>query len=211
MEILNSFNKFFISFQIEDLLLSLFSLGNISLITGVLYLFYLVKEKRVAWIYAFISSSILTYLYFVESVYMQTLLSLFYSLMAVYGFVQWSKKNKEKKKTLKISEYPVKVHLILVFVTLLISGSVATFLSIVLHSAYSTLDAMIFAFSIVATYLQVNKIVSNWLYWCVIDVLSIILLLYLSLYSVALLMLLYFCLALWGYTKWKKQLIKQNY
>ena len=211
MEILNSFNKFFISFQIEDLLLSLFSLGNISLITGVLYLFYLVKEKRVAWIYAFISSSILTYLYFVESVYMQTLLSLFYSLMAVYGFVQWSKKNKEKKKTLKISEYPVKVHLILVFVTLLISGSVATFLSIVLHSAYSTLDAMIFAFSIVATYLQVNKIVSNWLYWCVIDVLSIILLLYLSLYSVALLMLFYFCLALWGYTKWKKQLIKQNY
>jgi nicotinamide mononucleotide transporter len=209
MEILNSFNKFFISFQIEDLLLSLFSLGNISLITGILYLFCLVKEKRIAWVYAFISSSILSYIYFSESVYMQTLLSVCYSLMAIYGFVQWSKKNKEKKKTLKISEYPVKIHLILVFVTILISGSVATFLSIIIYSAYSTLDAIIFAFSIVATYLQVNKIVSNWLYWCVIDVLSIILLLYLSLYSVALLMLLYFCLALWGYAKWKKQLIKQ--
>lgn len=210
MDILNYINNIYISFSLEDFLLSIFSLGNISLITGVLYLISLVKEKRIAWVYAVISSGILTYIYFDERVYMQTLLYFYYSAMSVYGFIEWSKKNKEKKRTLKISEYPVRIHLILVFITLLISGSVATFLSIFVKSAYSTLDAIIFAFSIIATYLQVRKIVSNWIYWCIINALSIILSLYLSLYSVSLLMLLYFCLAIWGYKKWKKQLIKQK-
>lgn len=210
MDISNYISNFIASFSIENFLLSVLSLENISLVTGLLYIVCLIKEKRIAWIYAFISSTILTYLYFSETVYMQTLLSAYYSAMAIYGFIAWSKKNKQKKKVLKISEYPIKFHLIMIFITLLISGTVATFLSIVLKSAYSTLDAVIFAFSIMATYMQVHKIVSNWLYWCVIDALSIVLLLYISLYSVALLMLLYLILAIWGYTKWKKQLIKNR-
>ncbi len=204
------FGYYISSSLIVNFLLSNIFLENVSLITGLLYLTFLIKQKRIAWIFGFISSIIFTYLYFLEEIYMQTILNFYYAAMAIYGFIQWSKKDDRNKRLLKISEYSVKTHLILIFVTILLSGTVATFLTAVLHSAYSTLDSIIFAFSILATYLQTHKIVSNWIYWCFINSLSIILLLYLSLYSLTLLSIIYTIIAIWGYKKWKMALITQK-
>ncbi|MDR2008283.1 MAG: nicotinamide riboside transporter PnuC [Alphaproteobacteria bacterium] len=186
------------------------TLGYIILITGVLYIFYLIKEKRIAWLFGFISSVGLIVSTFLEKIYMQSILNLLYALMAIYGFIKWSQVDSKNKRKVKISEYSVKNHLILIFVTVLVSGSIATILDIVVQSSYSTLDAFIFAFAILATYMQAHKILSNWLYWIVINALTIVLFVQAQLYSESILMLVYLLLAVWGYRQWRIKLSKQK-
>ncbi|MDR0484739.1 MAG: nicotinamide riboside transporter PnuC [Alphaproteobacteria bacterium] len=191
-------------------ILSIQFLEWVSLVAGLLYIIYLIKEKRIAWLFGFISSTCLAIVVFSEQIYLQAILQAFYALIAIYGFIKWSKVDTKKKKVLKISEYPIKTHLVLIFIAVLISGSLAKAMEIFVESSYSTLDAFIFAFAILATYMQANKILSNWIYWIIINALTIILYLDPKLYVASTLMLIYLGLAIYGYIKWKKKISLQK-
>ncbi|MCL2567364.1 MAG: nicotinamide riboside transporter PnuC [Alphaproteobacteria bacterium] len=185
-------------------------LGYITLIAGILYIIYIIKEKRIAWLFGFISSICLVISTFVEKIYMQSVLNLFYAAMAVYGFIKWSQVDSQKHRKVKISEYSARAHFILIFITVLVSGTIATALDILIKSSYSTLDAFIFAFAICATYMQAHKILSNWIYWVVINALTFILFIKAQLYSESILMLIYLGLAVLGYLKWRVKFLKQK-
>ncbi len=179
---------------------------NTSTILGLLYVIFLIKEKIIAWFFAFISSIFLAYIYYTQQVYLQFILSIYYALMAIYGYILWAKKINSKE--IQISELSIKTHLIMIFITLIINTAIEALLIFIVKSSYSTLDSLIFSFSLLATYLQVKKICSNWIYWILINATSILLLINLQLYYLIPLVLAYMVIAIIGYFRWKKKLIK---
>ena len=64
--------------------------------------------------------------------------------------------------------------------------------------------------SILTTVMVARKVVENWLYWIVIDSVSIFLYLDRELYQTAVMFTLYLVLATLGYFAWRKRYFEQN-
>ena len=58
---------------------------------GLAYLLLAVRRNLLCWLCAFISTSIYLVLFARAALYMQSLLQVFYIVMAVYGFIDWRK------------------------------------------------------------------------------------------------------------------------
>ncbi|XWO13687.1 Nicotinamide riboside transporter PnuC [Candidatus Hepatincola sp. Pdp] len=196
--------KFIATYQVSIFSLHVNLFENISLLTGILYIVFAILENKLAWLFGFISSVILIFIYIYQATYFQSLLNLYYAAIAVYGYMLWALKDHEKKYVLKISEYQLKTHLILVFATLFIVAIVYVFFNKIFAIPVKQLDLLIFVLSILGTYMQVHKILSNWIYWIITNALTVVLCLQLQLYSIALLMLGYLIAAIIGYIRWKK-------
>lgn len=196
--------KFIATYQIAIFSFHINVFENVSLITGILYIVFAILENKLAWLFGFISSLILVFIYIYQATYFQSLLNVYYAGIAVYAYMLWALKDHEKKYVLKISEYHLKTHLILVFATLFIVAIVYVFFNKIFAIPVKQLDILIFVLSIIGTYMQVHKILSNWIYWIITNALTIVLCIQLHLYSIALLMLGYLIAAIIGYIRWKK-------
>ena len=70
------------------------------------------------------------------------------------------------------------------------------------QAAFPYIDAATTVYAIFATYLVTQKVLENWLYWLVIDLVSIYVYLEKGLQPTAFLFALYVCFALYGYWQW---------
>lgn len=183
------------------------TLGYVSTLCGLLYIVLLIKEKTLAWIFGFFSTAILVYIFAMQKIYMHTLLNFYYSVIAIYAYITWQKKSSNNTPVVKITEWPVRIHIFIIaligIVTILFYKTL-----IVLNSNYPFIDSLVFCGSIVATFMQAKKVLSNWLYWIVLNSLTIIMLLLAHVYSIVALMLIYLICAIIGYFNWKKTLSK---
>jgi nicotinamide mononucleotide transporter len=72
------------------------------------------------------------------------------------------------------------------------------------------LDALTTWGAIVTTYMVANKVLENWVYWFVIDSISIYLFISRGLYFTALLFFLYLFMIVIGYRAWKRSHVDIN-
>ena len=72
-------------------------------------------------------------------------------------------------------------------------------------TSFPYLDSVTTVFAVFATYLVVKKVLENWLYWIVIDVVSIYLYIEKDLAPTAALFILYIFMATYGYFKWAEK------
>jgi nicotinamide mononucleotide transporter len=76
-------------------------------------------------------------------------------------------------------------------------------------AAWPYLDSFTTWASILTTYMVAKKILENWIYWLVIDSLSIFLYLQRDLYLYSLLFLIYLVIVVFGYLNWRGHYRKQ--
>lgn len=173
-------------------------------ISALLYILLAAVENVWCWLFGIISSALLVYLCFSGHLFLESGLNIFYVIIGIYGWYQWLH-GSEHKTELSITFYSVKKNALLAGLGLLIwfpFGFVA--------HRYSTqvlpyLDAFITSFSIIATWMQAKKIIENWLYWIVLNGLSIMLYSYRGFYLIALLSVVYTLLSVTGYLSWRKK------
>jgi nicotinamide mononucleotide transporter len=120
--------------------------------------------------------------------------------MAAYGYYNWTKLEK-----VSVNQWSVRSHLLLI-----LFGAIFTFLMGFYFSTYTSakmpiIDSFTTVFSIIATYLVTKKVLENWLYWIVIDVVSIYLYFGRDLHLTSLLFLVYTVIAIFGYFSWIKK------
>jgi nicotinamide mononucleotide transporter len=127
----------------------------------------------------------------------------YYMVMAVVGFLHWKKSNQSGFNALQM---PLKLHMLIILggttLILIVSFIASQWLSYGLLN----LDLGITLFSLLATYLTVKKYLQSWVYWSIINALSIYLFLQSQLYLTALLMMIYLVIAVRGYLNWSKTL-----
>jgi nicotinamide mononucleotide transporter len=177
----------------------------IAVLLGIAYLLLAVRESLWCWYAAFVSTAIFLYLFWQVDLLMESALQIYYLVMAVYGWRQWQGGGSDSEghvASLPISTWPARKHGLAIGGVLLASVVSAVLLRQYTQAALPLLDSFTTWGSILTTWMVTRKILENWLYWLVIDSVSIYLYLDRGLYLTALLFLAYLVIVIFGYRKW---------
>ena len=101
-------------------------------------------------------------------------------------------------------------HLYALYIILTLSVLSGTLLRLFTDSAFPFLDAFVTWGAVVATFMVAKKLLENWLYWLVIDSISILLFLSRDLWLTACLFGVYIVIIVFGYRLWSNALKENN-
>ena len=174
----------------------------LAVLLGVLYLVLAARENYWCWPAAFVSTLIFLFLFWDATLVMQTGLQCYYLAMAVYGWYRWRRHGDEGP--VEIHSFGTAQHLVALGLV-----AVATLLSYLLldtyfDSAQPLLDSFTTWAAVLTTWMVAHKILENWLYWLVIDAVSIPLYLERGLMLTAALFAMYLVIVVYGYFAWRR-------
>jgi nicotinamide mononucleotide transporter len=179
-------------------------LEGVAVLLAIAYLVLAARENIWCWACAFVSTAIYILLFYQVSLLSESLLNVFYLLMAVYGYHRWRHGGGDHRE-LAISNRPWAWHLRVVAIT----GACVPLLGWIMATRFDAsmpyLDAFTTCFAVVTTWMVTQKVLENWLYWFVIDSVSIYLYLEKGLELTAWLFVLYLVLIVFGYRRWQHQ------
>jgi len=136
-------------------------------------------------------------------------LNAYYLLMAVYGWWAWHQKSDVSQER-QIVSWQLSTHIKVIMALSLVSTAVGFLMATYTHADYAYLDAATTVFAIFTTWMVTQKVLENWLYWLVIDGVSVYLYIAKSFNLTALLFIFYCIMVLVGYAAWKKSFLQQN-
>ena len=203
-----------------------------AVITALIYVVLAAKGNIWCWPAAFISTILYTMLFYDVYLWMDSLLQIYYMVMAVYGWYCWRQSsvttqsqpklkpkskpqveaqtlnrlnendNTKSQPSLDIQTWSAQCHIKIIiglaFTSAIVGWGMATFTP----ADFPYFDAATTVFAVFATYLVTKKVLENWLYWVVIDFVSIYIYIEKGLMPTAVLFALYVILAGYGYLQW---------
>ncbi len=180
----------------------------VAVILALAYVLLAVKERIECWYAALISTAIYTFLFWDVSLLMESALQVYYLVMAVYGWWQW-RHHANKNEDLHIHTWSAQQHLAGISAIVVISIVSGYLLTKNTSAALPYLDSFTTWASVYTTYMVTKKVLENWIYWVVIDAISIYLYIDRGLYLTAILFVLYVVIAIYGYMQWLKRYREQ--
>lgn len=187
--------------QITSTFLAQSWLEVVAVITAILYLVLAVRENIWCWFFGFISTAIYVFLFYNVSLLSESLLNVYYLVMAVYGWMQWNKKGIFTE--LKIHTLQTSTHIMILVASTLLTPVVGYQMN-KLGASFPYIDAFVAILAVVATLMTTKKIFENWYYWLVVDLISIYIFWQKQFYLTALLFVIYIVLIFVGIKNWKK-------
>jgi len=179
-----------------------------AVVFAIIYLILAVRENILCWFAAGISTLIFLAIFWDVKLYMESGLQVYYLAMAFIGWYQWRHAN-DGSTSLQISMWSMRQHLIaltLIAVLTFISGYL---LNSGTDAQLPYLDSLTTWGSVITTVMVVRKVLENWIYWLVIDAISIYLYIDRELYFTSLLFAVYIVIIFFGWFSWSKS-YKQN-
>jgi len=179
----------------------------VAVLAAMLYLVLAIRENIWCWFFAFISTALYIYLFHSVALLSESLLNVYYLIMAVYGWYQWRYGNHQHER--HIISWTLKRHVVLIILT----GLTVPILGYVTSQYNATmpyLDAFTTCFAVVATIMVAHKVLENWYYWLIIDALSVYIFASKGLYLTALMFVVYVVLVVFGWLRWNKEYASQN-
>jgi nicotinamide mononucleotide transporter len=177
-------------------------------VTALVYIYLAAKENSWCWVWGIISCGLWAYAdFFRYNLWVDGILQLFYTGMGFWGLYSWNWRN-EFEKPLAISTLPVAGHIKLVVVGLFLTVLMGFLFKKFTPTSYPYFDSLITAFSLLATWLAIRKILENWLYWIVFDALAAYLFWAKGAALVALVMVVYVVISIAGYIEWQRKITK---
>ena len=175
---------------------------TVAVVFSIFYVFLAAKGNIWCWFFAILSVSIYIFLCYEAKLFAETVLQIFYLIMAFTGYFTWSNSNKKfTAKQLSISN-----HILIISSGAIITFLIGFYLATYTEAKMPIIDSFTTCFSIVATFLVIKKILENWLYWIIIDFVSIYIYFSRDLHLTSLLFIFYTVIAIIGYFNWKKKL-----
>jgi nicotinamide mononucleotide transporter len=140
---------------------------------------------------------------------MEAYLQIFYVFMGFYGWNQW-KIGVSGSGSFLVNTWNKFQHFYAISMIFILSYISAILLRTFTDAALPFFDALVTWGSIVATYMVAKKLLENWIYWLVIDSISILLFISRDLWPTALLFGIYIIIIIFGYLAWSKKLKENN-
>ena len=176
---------------------------------GVLYVVLAAKGDLYCWVAGIVSSALYIYINIYAHLYMDAILQTYYVLAGIYGWWLWRSTQTADAATAGVSYYTLKQQMPLLVMGCALSP-VLGFLFAKIGNSYSYFDAGITVFSFIATWMTAKKILQNWLYWIVIDLVAATVYFAKDLRATSALYVLFAIVALYGYREWQKNLEDKN-
>lgn len=181
-----------------------------AVIFAILYLILAVKQNILCWIAGIISSVLYFFIMQKAGLYMEAYLQVFYVVMGIYGWSQWSASNASNPSFI-VNTWSKYQHMITISIILVLSLLSGFLLERYTDAALPFLDALVSWGAVVATYMVAKKLLENWIYWFVIDATSIFLFIERGLWLSAVLFATYLVIIFFGYQSWNKVRGGQKY
>ena len=181
----------------------------LAVLLGIAYLLLAMRESLWCWYAAFASTAIFLVLFWDVSLLMESALQVYYLVMAVYGWWQWQHGSGGQRE-LAISRWGSRQHLVALAAVLACTLASGALLQHYTGAALPYLDSFTTWGSILTTWMVARKILENWLYWLLIDSVSIYLYLDRELYLTAALFVAYLVIVIFGYRQWSQHYQQQH-
>lgn len=183
----------------------LHSIELVATLLAVAYVVLALKHSIWCWPAALLSTLLFTHVMWDSALLSDALLHIYYAGMAVYGWWRWRQLQQQSGQAQPVYEWVWQRHLLLISLTAMAGLVLGYLMENYTHADFAYLDAQTTAFSLVATWLVAKKLLSNWLYWVVIDAVSIFVYAQKHLYFLTALFMLYTVIAVVGYFVWRSQ------
>lgn len=194
---------------------------SVELIATLLALAYVIlalKQSLWCWPAALLSTILFTQVMWQSALLSDAILQLYYAGMAIYGWWRWQQikhsaqasANASTNQQAPVYEWSWQRHTKLIALTAGVGLVLGYVMSGYTQADFAYLDAQTTAFSVMATWLVTRKLVSNWLYWVVIDAVSIFVYAQKHLYFLTGLFMLYTIIAIVGYFAWRHHFLQQQ-
>jgi len=181
----------------------------VAVVLALLYLVLAMKERIECWYAALVSTAIYTVIFWDVNLLMESALQIYYLFMAVFGWYQWRKdRGQEKEFTIRV--WKLRQHLLTFFCLIVVVAISGYLLANNTTAAWPYVDSFTTWGSVITTYMVTKKVLENWLYWLVIDSVSIVLYIDRELYLTAILFSLYLVIVCFGYSRWMKTYQRQQ-
>ena len=200
MDVLNTFN-YYLNMPVLEL---------IAVITALLYVVFAAKGSIWCWPMALVSTLLYTAIFYDVYLWMDSVLQVYYFGMAIIGWLNWKQAKQNSSHLLPIHTMPLRFHLKAIVVLTFLGWLVGYFMSTYTPTDFPYIDALTTVFAVFGTYLVVKRVLENWLYWVVIDLVSIFLYIEKDLQPTAALFIFYTGFALFGFIQWYKMYQQQN-
>jgi nicotinamide mononucleotide transporter len=173
-------------------------------LTALAYVWLAAKERPACWLFGIVSSGLWAWADFARyNLWVDGLLQVFYVFMGFAGLYAWAFAKQKNKERLAITRLPLRLHLRLVALGLALTAALGLLFKNYTPTSYPYPDAFITAFSAIATFLTIRKVLESWLYWIVFDALAVFLFWAKDAVLVALVMVVYTLMAVYAWRKWR--------
>ena len=180
----------------------------VAAVAAILYLVLAIRQQIACWFFALVSTAIYIALFIDAKLYMESLLNVFYFGMAVYGWLSWRHGG---DNDLPVTSKGLRFHALAVGGIALSAFATGYLLSRFTDAAFPYIDSMTTWAAIWTTWLVARKILENWWYWLVIDVVSVFIYWSRGLELTAILFVLYVIMIPFGYLAWRGSLRDEAY
>jgi len=184
-------------------------------ITGLLYLILEIKQHKWMWVVGFLTSLTYVFVFFHAKIYADMGLNVYYVAISIYGFIEWGRKGRhlpqEEKKEEEVIVYRHVTPKLLIGVLLAILAIWGSLWYVLAHFTDSPIpmgDSFTTAVGIVATWMLARYIIEHWIFWVVVNFVSVYLYYLRDLYPTMFLYICYAVLAIVGLYTWKKKGLK---
>lgn len=179
----------------------------IAVIFGLLSVWYSKKINILVYPTGIISVVIYVYICLGAKLYADMGINFVYFVMSIYGWYNWTRKDKHKK-IIPISICNKRAHIINLSIFLFFFISLSYILSNYTDSNVPYWDSLTTAIFIVGMWLMAKKKVENWIFWIIGDIISIPLYFYKGLVLTSLQFTIFLVIAILGYLAWRKKYIE---
>ena len=175
---------------------------------AVLYLLLAIRQNIWCWAAAAVSTVLYLFIMYHARLYMESALQVFYLAMAAYGWYQWRLGGADHAGV-RVTTWHWRTHLLAAVVVFALVYSSGFLLERYSDAALPFADAFTTWAAVVATWMVARKILENWIYWFVIDAVSVYLYLSRELYFTAALFVAYLVMIVFGYRSWRRSMLEQ--
>ena len=163
-----------------------------SVLSSLAYTWLYIEMNPLCFLFAILGALGFLYLCWKKSLIAESGLQVFYVFMAVYGYLnlntEW-----------RVEHWPWANHLLVIALSTFTMFGLNAFLKLRTQAKLPLIDSFTTVFSLSATFIMVEFVHENWLYWIVIDLVSIALYFKRKMYFGAFLFFLYAVLAIKAY------------
>ena len=172
-----------------------------AVILAIAYLLLAVKQNISCWFAAFFSSLLYFFVMYSAGLYMEAGLQIFYCVMAVYGWTQWRASLPDNKKFL-VKTWNRNQHIKAISLIVILAFASGWALEKFTNAALPFIDSLTTWGAIVTTYMVAKRLLENWIYWFVIDTISVFLFYSRGLFLTSILFFVYLIIIYFGYKSW---------
>ena len=189
-----------------------FYLEIIAVLSGIISVWFAKKENILLYPIGTVSVLIWIYLCWIGEIYSQAVINLFFLVMNIYGWYNWSRKDNSEMNKVQIKFSSIKEKILYIIVaallTLLIYSALSNIEILNLDWKFVLMESFITALNFIAMWLMAWKRVENWVLWIIGDIFCVPLFIFKEYYLSVAQFFIFIIIAFMGYFEWKKKALK---